>query len=166
MAYSFPPNGELCFLDANIFYYDVIAQPGISDYCSALVREVVIGDRRAATLAAAVADAVHKIMFSEAATALGRPRAGLLTWIKHHPEAVRQLSVFRAAAEKFAALPLHLLATDLDSIRQAADLSATAGLLTNDALIVTLMRAYGIRHLGTNDDDFNNLPDITIWKPR
>ena len=48
----------------------------------------------------------------------------------------------------------------------AADISSEAGLLTNDALIVAAMRASGIRHLVTNDDDFDRVPGITVWKPR
>jgi predicted nucleic acid-binding protein len=40
------------------------------------------------------------------------------------------------------------------------------GLLTNDAIIVALMQRHGIIHLATNDDDFDRVPGITVWKPR
>jgi predicted nucleic acid-binding protein len=39
------------------------------------------------------------------------------------------------------------------------------GLLTNDATIVAIMRRMGVRHLVTNDTDFDALPGITVWKP-
>jgi predicted nucleic acid-binding protein len=39
-------------------------------------------------------------------------------------------------------------------------------LLLSDATIVILMQPHGITHLATNDDDFDNVPDITVWKPR
>lgn len=40
------------------------------------------------------------------------------------------------------------------------------GHLTNDAMIVALMRRHQLSHLITNDDDFDAVPGLTIWKPR
>ena len=166
MTHAFPPTTEVCFLDANILYYDVITQPALSEFSSTLVREIVTGQRKAATTLGAIADAVHKVMFSEAAMLFNRPRAGLLAWIKNHPEAIQQLSVFRAAAEKYATLPLNILEMDVEFVRRGADISANTGLLTNDAILVAAMEIYEIRHLVTNDDDFDHVPNITVWKPR
>jgi predicted nucleic acid-binding protein len=39
-------------------------------------------------------------------------------------------------------------------------------LLLGDANIVVQMQAHGIVHLATNDDDFDRVPGITVWKPR
>ena len=39
-------------------------------------------------------------------------------------------------------------------------------LLTNDAMIVALMRRHGVTHLVTNDNDFDRVPGLTVWKPR
>lgn len=39
-------------------------------------------------------------------------------------------------------------------------------LLLGDASIVVQMQRYGIVHLVTNDDDFDRVPGITVWKPR
>ena len=166
MTFSFPPASEICFLDANILYYHVVAQEGLSAYCTALIREVVLDQRKAATTANAMSDAVHKVMFTEAATFHKRPRAGLLAWIKDHPGAIKQLSLFRAAAERFAELPLWMLPVNEDSVKMAADISAATGLLTNDALNLAAMEENDIRHLVTNDRDFDGLPGITVWKPR
>ncbi len=166
MSYAFPPVSERCFLDANIFYYDVIAHGAISDYCNALFREVAAGQRRAATTVGALAGAVHKVMFTEPATFFGRPRAGMLSWFKTHPEGVQELSIFRAAAERYAALPLEILDVDEEFVQMAADVSAAIGLLTNDAIIAVAMEVHEVRHLVTNDDDFDRLPGITVWKPR
>jgi len=52
------------------------------------------------------------------------------------------------------------------AIAAAAEVSKQLSLLTNDALIVALMRRHGIEHLATNDDDFDGVPDVTVWKPR
>jgi predicted nucleic acid-binding protein len=45
-------------------------------------------------------------------------------------------------------------------------MSAQFGLLTNDALVVALMRRHSLTNLVTNDDDFDTVPGLTVWKPR
>jgi predicted nucleic acid-binding protein len=45
-------------------------------------------------------------------------------------------------------------------------LSRQHGLLTNDAVILALMRRHGLTNLVTNDDDLDAIPGLTIWKPR
>jgi len=51
-------------------------------------------------------------------------------------------------------------------LQQAAHLSVTHELLTNDAALLAHMQALGITHLATNDDDFDKVTGITVWKPR
>jgi len=51
-------------------------------------------------------------------------------------------------------------------LREAADISVRMGLLTNDAIVIALMRRQGLSHLVTNDDDFDAVPGITVWKPK
>ncbi len=73
---------------------------------------------------------------------------------------------FRRAARELTALSLAILPMDGAAIAAAAEVSKQLSLLTNDALIVALMRRHGIEHLATNDDDFDGVPDVTVWKPR
>jgi len=61
---------------------------------------------------------------------------------------------------------LNLLPCDAAILVESAAISQSQGLLTNDALIVALMQRHGISHLATNDDDFDRVPGITVWKPR
>jgi predicted nucleic acid-binding protein len=39
-------------------------------------------------------------------------------------------------------------------------------LLLGDASIVAQMQQHGIVHLATNDDDFDRVLGVTVWKPR
>ena len=166
MALQLPPMDRPCFVDANVLYYDVVAYPGISEYCTALVKEIMSGARPAVTLASAVADAVHKVMFSEIVEYHHRQRAGLLAWVKKNPDAIKPLTKFSAAAAKFTALPMTWLPASAELLRNGADIAAQHGLTVNDALIVAAMRRHQIEHLVTNDNDFDGIPGITVWKPR
>jgi predicted nucleic acid-binding protein len=163
---SFPPTDAECFLDANTLYYSVVAYPDVSDYCSAIIRQISTGERQGATLSSAVADAIHKVMFTEIVEVHQRPRGGLLAWFKSHPEALQSLTKFSAAAEQFSTLPLAWLPTDSALMLEATAIGLPHGLTINDALIVAAMRRHGIQHLVTNDDDFRRVPGITVWMPR
>ena len=44
-------------------------------------------------------------------------------------------------------------------------LSQQIGLLTNDALIVAVMRANGLTKIASNDADFDRVPGITRYAP-
>jgi predicted nucleic acid-binding protein len=50
-------------------------------------------------------------------------------------------------------------------LRSAQAERQTAGLLTNDSLIISCMREYGLSFLATNDSDFERVVDITLFKP-
>ena len=57
-------------------------------------------------------------------------------------------------ADSLAKLPLPLLPIDWEMIRAGADISLQHGLLTNDAMILALMRRQRLEHLISNDDDW------------
>jgi predicted nucleic acid-binding protein len=61
---------------------------------------------------------------------------------------------------------LEIVSVTLSHLMEAAVICATHGLLMNDATVVAIMRSEGIHDLATNDDDFDGIPDITVWKPR
>lgn len=159
------PVGSRCFVDANILYYHFVETPPVSDPCSGFLQRTVAGDITACVSAAVLAEAIHKIMLAEAAARFGLQRPNLVNWLGNHRDRIRELTEFRAAAEQLATWPLVLLPTDSTVLAQAAATSQQHALLTNDALIVALMRIHGLTHLVTNDNDFNSIPGLTVWKP-
>ena len=47
----------------------------------------------------------------------------------------------------------------------AADLSCQHGLLSNDALVVSVMRDRGLSALASHDPDFDRVPGLTRYAP-
>ena len=76
------------------------------------------------------------------------------------------LSKHRAVVMTVRALGIQTEVITSDLLEAAADLSAQLCLLTNDALTIATMRKLGLTHLATNDDDFDQIAGITVWKPR
>lgn len=159
------PQSVACFVDANIFVYHFVELGEVSAACRAFLGRVARLQIEAVSTAACLADAVHRVMAVEAQERF-KLDSGAAAWLQRHPERIRELSAFREAARQLDAVPLRLLAADSRSIVDATELSGRHGLLTNDAIILALMRRHGLTHLATNDDDFDAIPELTVWKPR
>lgn len=56
---------------------------------------------------------------------------------------------------------MRVLLADAALSLEAADVSREAGLLTNDATTVALMRRHGLADLASNDDDFAAVAAVT-----
>lgn len=160
------PDGTRCFVDSNILHYALIPTFDTSAACLELVDRAIAGIVSFSVRVQILADVVHKAMISEAAQLAGRERSKIVGYLKKHPEIISRLVEWPKAIERLKSVPLQILSSDIDLVFDAAHLATAHGLLTNDAMIVALMHRHGITHLATNDDDFDRVPGITVWKPR
>jgi predicted nucleic acid-binding protein len=160
------PDGDRCFADANIFYYHFVETPPLSERCTMFLERAAIRDLDVYTSLNLLAEALHKVMLTEAAERFGRNRAGLVNWLQRNQHRIAELSGFREAAAELCDMDLSLLSTDAALLQEGTTLSAQFGLLTNDALALALMHRHALTNLVTNDDDFDGIPGLTVWKPR
>jgi predicted nucleic acid-binding protein len=159
------PSGSTVFVDSTVLHYAVVDFPVATRQCIDLLSRIAHGELLACVSIAVVNDAVHKVMCSEAVVRFGQPRAGLVSWMKRNPDRIRQLTHARDFLNLVGSLPLRTLPCDLATLADAQGCVAEHGLLASDAMVVGLMRRHGVVHLATNDDDFDPVPDITVWKP-
>jgi predicted nucleic acid-binding protein len=160
------PDGDRCFVDAKIFYYHFVETPPLSEPCVKFLERAARGQLVLHTSVHILSEAIHKVMLFEAATVFGQTRTNLVNWLRRHQDRITELSEFRQAAGELAGMGLSLLPADAALLAEAATLSAQLGLLTNDATIVALMHRHALTNLVTNDDDFDAVPGLTVWKPR
>ena len=160
------PDGQRCFLDANILYYCFVDVPPLSEACRQLLQRVQNGDVAALTDIRCLSDCVHKTMLAEVSQKFGRPREKLVGWLKQHPEALSNLPKTLEVCDRLLQLRLTILANEASLLPAAVAAAQTGKLLLGDANIVSQMQAHGIVDLATNDDDFDRVPGITVWKPR
>jgi predicted nucleic acid-binding protein len=104
-------------------------------------------------------------MTLEACAVFGWPYAGIVNRLKRHPTEVQALTRYRQAIDDITAIGIQVLPVSGQQVSLAADVSRQFGLLTNDAVIVTLMRDRGLTHLASNDPDFDRVPGITRYAP-
>lgn len=160
------PAGQTVFIDSTIVHYAFVDFPAATPQCIALLRRVTKREVAACLTVSVLNDAVHKVMCSEAKERFTQPRAGLVNWLKANPDRVRELTHTTEALRLIEALPITVLGVDLAALVEAQDAVHAHGLLAGDALIVATMRRHQITHLATNDNDFDHVPGVTVWKPR
>ena len=160
------PTGETVFIDANIFYYHFVSLPGLSIACKNFLHRIEQGEITGVTATVVLAEAQHKVMLAEAVQKYGLSPQGLVRRLMQTTELLAGLSHHRMVPSTVVAMNVRIEPLTVALLRQAAHLSVTHELLTNDAALLAHMQALSITHLATNDDDFDKVRGITVWKPR
>ena len=85
------PDGSACFVDSNILYYALVATPGLSEHCIALLNRAIGGRLSLSVSVPILSDVLHKVMISEVAQLAKRDRAGVVGYLGKHPQIITQL---------------------------------------------------------------------------
>ena len=117
------------------------------------------------TSSVAIAEATHKVMLAEVVQRHGVDHRGLVARLKRHPELLDGLTNHYQVIATVRSLQLPVEAITLDLLARGADLSSQKRLLTNDALTLAVMEKRKVTTLATNDDDFDAVEGITVYKP-
>lgn len=165
MLHDIPP-GTHCFVDANIFYYHLVETPPLSEECSNFFERVEKKEISASTSAVAVAEAVHKVMLADAVARHGLNRVGLAHRLQRHRQLISTLKEHMKVATLVRALGINVESVSLTTLERAATLSTNFQLLTNDALTVAVMEQLALKDLATNDENFDAVTGMDVWKPR
>jgi len=155
------PAGSDVLIDANIFVYGL---SGYSAQCRRLLDRCLKEEVLGISLFEVLNEATHRFMLKEAFTKgfVNRESAGEL---KKKHAIICQLKDYWHQTERLLALNLLFLSTSGSVVQSAQKAREDACLLTNDSMIVSCMREYGIRFLATHDADFERVHDITIFCP-
>lgn len=154
------PQEAVVFLDANVFVYAFSPEPLYGPAALHLLERIECGEIKGVISSHVLSNAVHRLMSIEACTLFGWPFQSIAQRLKKHPEEIRKLHSFREAAETILQIGIQVLPVLDRHVLTAASNSSKLGLLSNDALIVTLMQENEISRIVTNDSDFDHIPDI------
>jgi predicted nucleic acid-binding protein len=165
MTFEDIPAGSAVFVDANTFVYYFEPHPAFGPACQQLVLRIESHELQGFTSSQVLSDVVHRVMTQEAASVFTRPMAGIALWLKQHPAEVQQLSRHRLAVDDIALIGIQVLPVTGSLVSRAADSSRQFGLLTNDALVITVMQYHGLTPLASHDADFDRVPGLTRYGP-
>jgi predicted nucleic acid-binding protein len=154
--------GESVFLDANVLVYHFAAHPVHGTACTQLAQRIENGDVAGFASTAVLSEQAYRLMMFEAAARFGWP-SKVVDHLKQNPAAVGQLSRFRQAVAEVPRLGIKVLVIPEPLVEAAAAVSQQTGLLSNDALIVAVMRANSLTRLASHDADFDRVPGLTRY---
>jgi predicted nucleic acid-binding protein len=157
--------GEAIFLDANPFVYHFVADPRFGAACGQLLQRVENQEIAGLTSTHVLTEMAHRIMTVEAISAFAWPVGGIARRLRQHPAEVQKLAGFHQAVERILQSRIQILTIPVPLIDEGARLSRQTGLLSNDALIVAVMRANGLTKLASSDQDFDRVPWLTRYEP-
>jgi predicted nucleic acid-binding protein len=160
------PNGERLFVDSNILYYCFVDTSPHSEMCRELLSRVQTGNLIAYTNIRSLQDCIHKTMLAEVSSRSGHSRAGIIGWLKQHPETLADLPRTVEVRGRLMQLALNLISAEIADLANTIVVAQAHQLLLGDATIVVEMQKHRLVHLATNDNDFDRVPGITVWKPR
>jgi predicted nucleic acid-binding protein len=152
-------------VDANTFVYYFEPHPVFGPPCQQLFQRIENNEIEGFTSSAILADVVHRVMTLEAASLFSRSMTGMAGWLKQRPAEVQRLTRPQQAVDEIALIGIQILPVTGPLVSLAADACRQFGLLTDDALVVCVMRSHGLTLLASHDGDFDRVPGLTRYAP-
>jgi predicted nucleic acid-binding protein len=166
MTFDDIPSGASIFLDTNCLVYAVSADPRYGPACKRLLERIDNQDLQGFISSHVLGEMAHRVMTIEASTRFNRNLStGIANWLRRQPTEVQQLTRYRQAIEEVRNATVQVLPVDGADVSLAANLSVAYGLLSGDALIVTVTQKHRLSHLASLDTDFDRVPGFTRYAP-
>jgi hypothetical protein len=159
------PAGTLVFVDANIFVYAFAEDKKFGAACIDFLEQIELGMLKGCIASPVLSEVAHRLMTLEACETFGWPYPGIAQRLRRHPDHIQKLFRFRDALVEILAIGMLIHPVSDEDVLRAAELAQQHGLLSNDALVVSIMRQYGVAHLASNDDDFDRVTGLTRYAP-
>jgi predicted nucleic acid-binding protein len=154
--------GDAVFVDANIFIYHF---GGGSLECRAFLERCASRELVGHTATPTLAEVIHRLMLAEAVQAGIVAARTAVRRLKERPDLVMQLTHYNEEMGEILQMNLTILSLTPEVLSLSAAERTNHGLLTNDSLVVSLMRANGLTRLATADSDFERIPDLEVYTP-
>jgi predicted nucleic acid-binding protein len=155
------PNGSDVFIDANVLIYGLAGQ---SVECKDLLIRCSLEQITGICLFETVNEATHRFMLAEAKSK-GLISEENVRELRRKPDVVRGLMDYWLNTERVLALNLLFIPLDEQILMSAYSERQAAGLLTNDSMIISSMRFFGVQNLATADRDFDRVSGIAVFGP-
>ncbi len=159
------PDGVDIFVDASILSFYFTNHPDLGPICKAFLNRCAGERLHAYTSVIAAGETIHRVIVAEAVRRFALEPRRAVTYLKQHPARVRELREHLGMASAIYQLGVDILPVTYVDLHASKAVRSNYGLLTNDSLIVAVMRREGLVHLATHDRDFERVDGLKVWMP-
>jgi predicted nucleic acid-binding protein len=145
--------------------YGMLQVEPLAAVCRALLQRAARREITVYIAASSAADVIHRAMVSEAITRFGLESREAVSYLKAHPNAVRELQRYKDVLRDFTRFRVIILDVSYRELHGSRRYRDDYGLLTADSLLLAVMARHKLRDLVTNDADFQRVPNIRVWMP-
>lgn len=154
--------GECIFIDANIFTYHF---NGISIECQQFIERCSRKEITGFTSTSVPAEVLHRLMIAEAFRKELINLKNPVQQLKNHPEIVKLLVDYQRDVAKIWEMNIRVLTLTRRCFQLSESIRQAVGLLTNDSLILAVMKQVNLSKLATNDNDFGKISWLEVYQP-
>ena len=156
------PAGESIFIDSNILTYHLLHDPLYGTSCKEFIKKVENGEFEGIISPLVVSETLYNLIKATILKAYHLKPKELVHFIKTNPQAVSNVDL-EPAMELFNLFSLAPISEF--EVRACYRAIKDYSLLTNDAFHVATMKQRELKHIATNDPDFERVAWLTVWKP-
>jgi predicted nucleic acid-binding protein len=154
--------GDSVFVDANIFIYHF---NGISSQCKHFLSRCTSQDIAGYSSAFVLAEVLHRLMIAEAIRKNYIRAKNPLKQFKKHPEIIAQLTDYSADVATIHDMNITIIPLTEQHILESEAVRKSERILTNDSLILAVMKHANLTKLATNDRDFDRVAWLNVYAP-
>jgi len=159
------PAHSRIFADANVLAFHLAGHHPLSPACTRFLERGARREISILTSANVVAEVIHRAMVYEALQLRPERGSALISYLKTHPELVRELTQHLAVPSQLAAMNVDIKPIDHVDLHGSNRFRRDLGLMTNDSLLLAVMQRHKVTYLATHDQDFKRAKGIRVWAP-
>jgi len=149
------PDQAMVMLDTNVVIYALFPQGRYHQSCKDLLQRGARSEIQLRLTLSAAADVIHRAMILEfLAQGQVQRSADAVSYLKQHPQTVQQLSRYKSILRDMTQAKIMILLLTYRDLHSSKQYREQYGLLTNDSLLLAVMRARANSLLGDQRSRF------------
>ena len=104
-------------------------------------------------------------MMTEASAVIDAEVRNIPKYLKQNPDIAKRLTKHLSVPRRIADLNVEIIPTTLKTIEESQVFKTEYGFLSNDALILRVMKELDITSIASNDSDFKRVPWLNLYLP-
>lgn len=158
-------NDTRVFIDSNIFIYHFSNFEPFAASCLKLFQRIEDGDISGYTSTVVLAEVLHRLMVIEAAKKFYIQPKNVVKYLKENPNKISSLTDHPKSLDFIERIGVTILPVNAHDLKVSIDLKKEFGLLTIDAINVSVIKNNDLAALASNDGDYDRVKFLTQYRP-